>query len=547
MGATNAVKMLSADDNVIRIGGYGVVFGGRDLDGETFTPDTDYQLDLVPRKPVLFDHAQRDIKSALGHVDDVKADDTGLWVEAELERNRDYVEQVMALVQAGALGWSSGTAAHLARREGGVIKSWPVIEWSLTPTPAEPRTLGVDFIKSILDGAGQPVPESINEEQGGDMSEKEVKQEKPVEEPVAQVQAVDLNPVLDAVKSMRAEFSEELAAMKAQMAEVEGKAVNQIKAAPKVISHLTSSSPLKAYLRTGRDEYFADFADSMKAANDTIGNVTTAADGGYAVPTGHFGQIIARRDETMLAPRLGVRRIAGVGLTVNVPVDAEADVEMASTSEQIDDYSNTYTRDFPALGTVAMTLVKYTKKVPLTEELLEDEESNLLSFLADYVGRAQAGQHNTQLVTEVLANGTAGLTLDGASAIAAAEIPELLGKVPTNYADDVKLIMDRGTLFYLRGLSGNPFIFNQLERNGFMAQELGGVPVYEAAAMPDIGGGNKSMVAGNFFYLGLREGGMTMLRDPYTTDGIVYLKYRQRFVYKVLQAEAIQYATHPTA
>ena len=49
-------------------------------------------------------------------------------------------------------------------------------------------------------------------------------------------------------------------------------------------------------------------------------------------------------------------------------------------------------------------------------------------------------------------------------------------------------------------------------------------------------------------YVGMREGaGMTFLRDPYTTDGIVYLKYGFRAVYKVLQAEAIQYATHPTA
>ena len=49
-------------------------------------------------------------------------------------------------------------------------------------------------------------------------------------------------------------------------------------------------------------------------------------------------------------------------------------------------------------------------------------------------------------------------------------------------------------------------------------------------------------------FVGMREGpGLTVLRDPYSTDGIVFLKYRFRAVYKVLQAEAVVYATHPTA
>jgi hypothetical protein len=38
-----------------------------------------------------------------------------------------------------------------------------------------------------------------------------------------------------------------------------------------------------------------------------------------------------------------------------------------------------------------------------------------------------------------------------------------------------------------------------------------------------------------------------VLRDPYTVDGKVVLKYYFRAVYKVLQAEAILYATHPSA
>jgi hypothetical protein len=39
---------------------------------------------------------------------------------------------------------------------------------------------------------------------------------------------------------------------------------------------------------------------------------------------------------------------------------------------------------------------------------------------------------------------------------------------------------------------------------------------------------------------------MTLIRDPYTVDGKVILKYGYRCVYKVLQAAAIIYGAHPT-
>lgn len=225
--ADNAIKVLSATADAYRIGGYGVLFGGRDLDGETFTPDTDYQLELVPRKPVYYDHAQRDIKTPLGVAVDVRADDDGIWLEAELDRSRQYVERVMALVHAGRLGWSSGSVSHLAQREGGVIKSWPVVEFSLTPTPAEPRTLGVHEIKSLDDliaQLGDIMPEAA--EDSGGMSE--AAQEGGTINPplggnnmdeVKQEQPQDNTAVLDAIKSLAgavAGLQEEVTAVKAQ-------------------------------------------------------------------------------------------------------------------------------------------------------------------------------------------------------------------------------------------------------------------------------------------------------------------------------------------
>jgi HK97 family phage major capsid protein len=302
---------------------------------------------------------------------------------------------------------------------------------------------------------------------------------------------------------------------------------------------------LAHFARTGD----ASGLGEWRAANDTIGNETTAADGGYAVPTGHYSQIIARRDEKMLASQLGVMRIPGKGLTVNVPVDGEGDVEFAATAEQDDNYAQTYTRDMPAIGQVAMTLAKRTKKIPLTEELLEDEDSNLLAFLSDYAARAMASDHNGLLLTELRTGGTAGLTLDSASTIGATEIPELVYKLADEYADEAAWIMKRATEGLIRGLQGDSFLFNPNPAGSDQGRrEIWGFPVYNSTSASTIAASAKSLILLNPQFVGMREGnGFSVLRDPYTTDGIVYLKYKYRVVYKVLQAEAVVYATHPTA
>lgn len=292
-----------------------------------------------------------------------------------------------------------------------------------------------------------------------------------------------------------------------------------------------------------------------RASNDTGVNITTAADGGYAVPTGHFNQIIARRDEQMLAPKLGVRMIVGKGTTVNVPLDAEDDGEFVTKGEMGDDNStNAFDRDAAALGTAAMTLVKYTKKIELTDEILEDEDSNLMAFIEDFVGRGMAKTHNSLLTTAALAGGTAALTLDSASTIGYAEIPELWYLLPDAYATDeasVGWIMRRATEGTIRGLAGTTNFYYSPTPGGtttIMRPTLWGAPLYNSGYMPAIAASAKTMVLGNWYFMGRRDGvSFSVLRDPYTVDGKVILKYYFRTVYKVLQAEAIVYATHPTA
>lgn len=164
------VEIKAIDGDSITVAGYGVVFGGKDLANESFSTKTDFQLDLVPTKPVFYDHRLAEVKHPLGMVrnEQIKRDNFGLWLEAQLDRSKEYIKEVTQLIEEGVLGWSSGSVPHLVDvLQGGKIKTWPIVEFSLTPTPAEPRTLGVQHLRSALEAAGIRVPDSLLAASGG--------------------------------------------------------------------------------------------------------------------------------------------------------------------------------------------------------------------------------------------------------------------------------------------------------------------------------------------------------------------------------------------
>ena len=154
----STVKMIDAPAG--RIGGYMLVWGEadrRDLQGEFFTPQTDVGLDWYEQRPVLYHHGlDGALKAAvIGVIDTLRPDDTGLWAEAQLDLHKRYVRAVRRLVDLGVLSWSSGSLPHLVDvDEDGQIKTWPIVEGSLTPTPAEPRQTDVQTLKSAYKSLG---------------------------------------------------------------------------------------------------------------------------------------------------------------------------------------------------------------------------------------------------------------------------------------------------------------------------------------------------------------------------------------------------------
>jgi HK97 family phage major capsid protein len=159
----SAVKTINAEEG--RVGGYLVVWGDsktRDLQGEYFTQETDFALDWYEARPVLYHHGLNgDLKAAvIGRIEHLSIDETGIWAEAQLDLHQRYIRAVQRLVDKGILHWSSGSLAHLVEiGSNGEIKRWPLVEGSLTPTPAEPRRTDVQTIKSAYEMLGLNPPD----------------------------------------------------------------------------------------------------------------------------------------------------------------------------------------------------------------------------------------------------------------------------------------------------------------------------------------------------------------------------------------------------
>lgn len=303
-------------------------------------------------------------------------------------------------------------------------------------------------------------------------------------------------------------------------------------------------------LESGGDEYDAMInLPEIRAVNSTM-NITTEADGKYAIPTGFAGVVAARRNEIRLSDRLGIRRVPGKGTTVQFPYENANPNLFATTAEQDDAHSQNYERDAAVLGSKEFTLVKKTKKLELTEELLTDEDAALMDFIADHIGRAMALTHNAMLLAEVAANGTALKTFASAGAISAGEIDDLVFHDTLGYyLDDggsCGWVMRPGTHGTITEITGNARTYANFPAGN--RRELLNYPVYYSNSAAAIAAEAKSVYFGNWWYVGMREDpALRIIRDPYSVDGLVILKYSFRTCYGVLVAGGIGYGVHPAA
>lgn len=164
-----------------KVKGYAIRFGNpsdTDLESDYFTSNTDFGRPLKigdSFKMNLYWHHGQDktLKSYVIGSGIATLDDKGLWFESQLDMANEYAKYIDELAKQGKLGYSSGSASHLVSREkkgmSFEIKSWPIAEISLTPTPAESRNMVAkslnDFVKEYYNEEGQYVPKKPEEKE----------------------------------------------------------------------------------------------------------------------------------------------------------------------------------------------------------------------------------------------------------------------------------------------------------------------------------------------------------------------------------------------
>lgn len=162
-----------------RVAGYLALFGDvKNTDASSmkdfFEPATDYDLERSTKATIYYAHGRdKNVKQKKLAIGEMKADEVGIWVDAQLDLRDRYQKAIYGLAEKGALGWSSGTATHLVVREeikeNGEVVAHKIIKWplgldaSLTPTPAEPRTAAVaikelEALPTIEELLGEEIP-----------------------------------------------------------------------------------------------------------------------------------------------------------------------------------------------------------------------------------------------------------------------------------------------------------------------------------------------------------------------------------------------------
>ena len=309
---------------------------------------------------------------------------------------------------------------------------------------------------------------------------------------------------------------------------------------------LQESRAYGQFLRTGDQRGLLQ----LRASNAVDMAEGAVATGGAAVPTSLHNSIIARAGNYSLLEKLGLTKIPGKGKDANVAVELASSTvnPFVQTNEKA-----AKDKDTPSLAVIGLTLVKYTKVVPVTTELLEDEDANLLPYIEDYVARAMADTINTAIITAALkTSAPAGFTILPLTTATAAPFVADLGQVYWGlrepYAERGKFVVRRATEGAYSMLQGQPFVLQSTPAgtNGTWF----GAPVYNAIDVPALALNAKAIIFADWSFMGYRMGkSMTVKRDDFSRilENIVQFVYEYRFVAQVLQPEAGVIGQKPAA
>jgi HK97 family phage major capsid protein len=518
-----------------KVGGYLIRFttaSDPDLTGDFFASSTDFGE--AKSSPVLYQHgADKKLGRRKIGIGDLKVDELGVWIDAQLNLRDEYEKTIYELAQAGKLGWSSGTAGHLVAREpvgkANKITSWPLgLDASLTPTPAEPRNSAQ--IKSLF-----TEPEAVGETAAA--ATKSDHEEHEMEE-------IEIKKLIDAAleQERAAVKATEQKAAELKTAEDAGykKAIEEltarklIKTAPAYVKHPGDDSEgemaFKSWVATGQTNGGLIVPDASYTNIKAQFNVNDGATGGYLVPDPLYNRIIAKRNLASWVRQAPCQFFQTDSDHVYVPAEDTSHHAFTSTAE-----GAAYHEDEGTLARFDLALIKYTKEVRMTESFVNFQATNFDQWLMQALGRAEAVTENT-LATAIMLDGsgaTAGTAAATATALTVAEMERLIGTLGGGYnvASECGFLMKNATKYYLKGVNFGTY----------QPWDFDGYPVYVSDDMPAMTASLYSTVFGNFSFFGVAEKpGMIIQRNPYLymATGVVALFASIFRAYDVLQSEA---------
>ena len=310
----------------------------------------------------------------------------------------------------------------------------------------------------------------------------------------------------------------------------------------------------KHWIRTGvMNSYTKNNEQDWSSTKTNALNETTTTEGGILVPEGLHQMIIAKRDEMSVIRANGAMIITTNLDTVQVPVE-NARMTTAIVAE-----SGSYVAAEPTFTSNSVPVYKFGNQLRLTDELLSDEQTNLMPYLSNGLGRAFGLMENQYCIAGtgssqpkgLITGGTAAVTAASTTAITAAELVSLYHKLPEPYTtspSEVVFITQNGTLGALRALaSSSVFTFNLQPQGDQGAQQLYGHKVAVSGYMQAPTTGLKSLLVTNLAagYILIQRSGIVMSRNPWLLQatGQVALFTTMRFGGTTTVAEATQILT----
>lgn len=516
-------------DYVLR--GRGIVYGGKDLTGDRFTKDTDLGTTRSPiGMPVFYDHAMSSIRGQIGTVKAWTPTDDGIDVEIELDKRLSYIDDVMKLVRMGALGLSTGSMSHLVVRKGGELKRWTVGEISLTPTPAEPRTL--TEVKATQDDAVRNATATLS----------------PSDKTQSSNKGTTTMSLKDEIKQALVEIAGE---------PVAGGTLAAPAPTVKSIALDNDTDPFasrdyerayKAYVRGAADDSALNVLSNAKSHAFKTLNEGTNNDGGFTVPTTINREIIARRDDMSLLGAFAFTRITTESWKHIMPAQS------TKATAGIVTEGTTATASEPNFAnSKTIQLYKDTLEFAVTDELLADSSSNLEQFMQVEIARAMAVSSNSYIILGTGSGQPYGLNARvtnsvalSASAITNAQVISVSTAVNGSYLQNGQTgwIMKNATWGALRTLDLTNYNRITAIEAGIRYAEGWRVALSESVAA--IGTTNKSLWFGNFNYYAFceRTSGVQIDRWRDVRKGLTYIVASWRYGGDVTQPEAFAVGTH---